>query len=224
MSLSELTPKNTIKSFCTDGKIVYEKDQDFILGRCKGDIVFISSKTLDVEKTISHSEQDPFVAFDCKNGLLLAANKSGFVKLWDLDTSSFRKTLVSRFKNLSDIKISPSGELAALASFKNVVKVISISEGYVKQQLILKNSLNKLFWKDDFTILCCANDGNIIKWDLKTKLSQNRQNHYSAVTSLRFFESEGENLILSSARDKIVTLWKSENLKILKTFLVQEVC
>lgn len=118
-----------IKSKCFDtcwtsdnAKLTFLNETPFLTCLKGPNINFINLETRQALKTIL-SENDFFRAFDSFENILITANFSGLIKIWDLKENVRRKTLSFPIKDVSDIKINYDGKLAAFSTFKKTVQV-----------------------------------------------------------------------------------------------------
>lgn len=183
-------------------------------------------------QTIGHDEDDvesdQIYAFKMShnNESIVTAHKSGLMKLWDKETG----------KQLKMWRSGHKGPVARLA-FESTDEHIASggSDGNIRLWDLAHNTCTSslrgaigvfsvLKYHPDSSkhlIFGAADDTKIRSWNSKTgKESLVYSGHFSKVTSIEF-TCDGENMV-SSARDRVLILWKLSESKALKVIPVYE--
>lgn len=194
---------------------------------CRDDnkINVLSVQSLEVERVIGTSDESDSediiytFALDPDEKLLVTANRSGLLKVWDFESGELRKTWKSIHQGpISCIEFQETTKILATAGSDSSIRLWDFQNQICKGTLRGVQgvfSVIKFHPKQSLNvILGAADDSNIVAWDYEVrKAIKTFQGHISRITSISF--AEDENTFISSSRDKVMILWNfKENCQI----------
>ncbi|MBE9215088.1 CHAT domain-containing protein [Plectonema cf. radiosum LEGE 06105] len=164
------------------------------------------------------------VSFSPDGKIIASASFDSTIKLWDVKTGKYIKTLKGDVKEdnsqVTSVSFSPNGKILASASYDGTVKLWDIETYQEIQTFQAHNSkvLDVSFSGDGQTIASASEDKTIKLWNVKTgKYIKTLNGHTDEVWDVSF--SPDNQTIASASSDKTVKLWNAktgENFKTLQ--------
>lgn len=190
-------------AFSPDGQILAANDNQ--------DIKLWDVETgTEIAKLLGHSDKVTCVAFNPKNGRILAScSYDKTIKLWDIASKRCLGTLSAHRDAVYTLAFSPDGEIIASGSQDNIIKLWNLNAGAMPEPLRQHEDAVTclVFSPDGKTLVSGGNDGKIVEWKIPEKEPQIfPQQHHRGVTSIAI-SPDGETLI-SGGRDQTVKVWR----------------
>jgi WD40 repeat protein len=194
-------------TFSPDGKILAANDnQDIKLWDVE------SGK--EIAKLSGHSDKVTCVAFNPKNGQILAScSYDKTIKIWDIDSKKCLGTLTAHRDAVYTLAFSPDGEILASGSNDNTIQLWYLNTAEIPQPL-RKHSDGVtclVFSPDGKTLASGSNDETMVEWNIATKelLTIFPERHPRGVTSIAF--SPDNRTLISAGRDQTIKIWRRQN-------------
>lgn len=211
---------------------MWTKDGNYFLCKDENKINVLSVANLEVERTIgttNETETEDIIytfALDSQQKDLVTANRSGLLKLWNFETGELKKSWKSLHQGpISCIEFENETNLIATGGSDSSIKLWDFQNQVCKGTLRgVQGVLSVLVFHPDpklKAILGCADDSNIVAWNLETREPvKNFSGHISRITGISF--AADQNIFVSSSRDKVLILWDYEKGSQLRTIPVYE--
>jgi WD40 repeat protein len=164
----------------------------------------------EIAKLSGHSEKVTSVAFNPKNGRILAScSYDKTIKLWDINGQKCLGTLSAHRDAVYTLAFSPDGEILASGSNDNTIKLWHLNTGEIPQTLRHHSDAVTclVFSPDGKTLVSGSNDETIVEWKItENELQVFPERHRRGITSIAF-SPDGETLI-SGGRDQTIKVWR----------------
>ncbi|MBD2490424.1 WD40 repeat domain-containing protein [Aulosira sp. FACHB-615] len=164
----------------------------------------------EIAKLSGHSDKVTCVAFNPKNGRILAScSYDKTIKLWDIDSKRCLGTLTAHRDAIYTLTFSPDGEILASGSNDNKIKLWYLNTRETPQTLQQHSDAVTclVFSPDGKTLVSGSNDETIVEWKITEKEFQIfPERHRRGVTSIAI-SPDGETLI-SGGRDQTIKVWR----------------
>jgi U3 small nucleolar RNA-associated protein 13 len=223
----------SIEPFFTGGSITVFHDGSAMACACGGDVKVVNLSTGGVSLTV-HADADQITALAVspKGEELITAGRDFLVKTWQLtDGQKSRFWRVGQGTSyVQRMSYDQTGTLAAGGCSDHIVRVWDASRGYTTHNLHgHKAIITSICFgpipigePNNIILYSGAEDGEIRAWALATKTCKSvLKTHNSAVTSLALhFPS---NTLLSGGRDRIVSSWDLNTMKLVSSVPVFDV-
>jgi U3 small nucleolar RNA-associated protein 13 len=231
--------ESSIEPIYTGGKVQVYRDSNE-----KNYLVLITGSQLhfrdfETGKSVlsldSLDEESAWQNFLAHSGMIFTVNKDGLVESWEIDFSSevpskklkrSWKSGNSRNSPVVQIIHHEKSNLLILAFADGSLSGWDSQQGYCTHNFKARSALpiSALSFHSDpdrMELFVGSEDGSIVSWDLiQSRVLKSFSGHVSAVTGIHI-DSKNKRLI-SSGRDKIVTVFSLNDAKILKTISVSD--
>jgi WD40 repeat protein len=160
------------------------------------------------ESTIEH------MAFSNDGRMLVSADESGAIKVWEVKTGQLRQS-ISNGNLVTALAVDPTGQLLASAGSDYLISVWNATTGALQVKLKKhENVVNALTFSPDGKSLASGGDDRVaVLWDVVAgKSKQTLKGHDLTVTSLAF-SADGQLLATGSGNASVV-LWNVDNGKL----------
>ncbi|QCD81068.1 transducin beta-like protein 3 isoform X2 [Vigna unguiculata] len=222
-----------LQQFYTGGPFVVSSDNSFIACACGESIKIVDSVTAALRSTLdADSESVTALALSPDNRLLFSSSHSRQIRVWDLSTFKCVRSWKGHDGPVMCMTCHPSGGLLATGGADRKVLVWDVDGGYCTHYFKGHGGVVScvMFHPDpEKQLLFSGSDdggdnATVRVWDVSKTKKKNciatLDNHRSAVTSLAI--SEDGWTLLSSGRDKVVTLWDLHDYSNKKTVITNE--
>ena len=223
----------SIEPFYTGGGITIFEDGSAMACTCGGDVKIVNLSTGGVNLTV-HADADQITALAVspKGNELITAGRDFLVKTWQLtDGQKSRFWRVGQGTSyVQRMSYDQTGTLAAGGCSDHIVRVWDASRGYTTHNLHgHKAIITSLCFgpvpidePNNIVLYSGAEDGEIRAWSLASKSCKSvLKTHDSAVTSLALHFPT--NTLLSGGRDRIVSSWDLNLMKLVSSVPVFDV-
>lgn len=159
-----------------------------------------------IKKMVGHSDTVNAAAFSPDGKTLYTGDKAKRVFVWDVGTGT-KKDSFKAYNDISDISVSPNGEMIAVAADDETLGVYSPQGKVVKKLKGHKGDvLTVRFSPDGKKIVSGGKDNTVIIWDIATeKIIFALKGHTNDVTAVSF--SQNGDYIVSGGRDNLLNVW-----------------
>ncbi|ESW27427.1 hypothetical protein PHAVU_003G200800 [Phaseolus vulgaris] len=222
-----------LQQFYTGGPFVVSSDNSFIACACGESIKIVDSVTAAIRSTLdADSESVTAMALSPDDRLLFSSSHSRQIRVWDLSTLKCVRSWKGHDGPVMCMTCHPSGGLLATGGADRKVLVWDVDGGYCTHYFKGHGGVIScvMFHPDpEKQLLFSGSDdggdhATVRVWDVSKTKKKNciatLDNHCSAVTSLAI--SEDGWTLLSSGRDKVVTLWDLHDYSNKKTIITNE--
>ncbi|CAH0477034.1 unnamed protein product [Peronospora belbahrii] len=197
------------------------------------DVAIIDAETGEIQCTLQQNVKDEeskesFLVFAVRPGTknqLVTAGRNLLLRIWDLDTLKYIRTIKAHDTPVLSMGFDPSGTLLATGGSDRTVKVFDVDKGFCTHNFRGHSGIVTLvqFHPDAarLSLVSASDDTTVRVWDLYTqKQVACIQDHMSLVTSVAF--SEDGYTMLTAGRDKVVNFWNLRDQRLSKTVVVHE--
>ncbi|XP_014490616.1 transducin beta-like protein 3 isoform X2 [Vigna radiata var. radiata] len=222
-----------LQQFYTGGPFVVSSDNSFIACACGESIKIVDSVTAAIRSTLdADSESVTALALSPDDRILFSSSHSRQIRVWDLSTFKCVRSWKGHDGPVMCMTCHPSGGLLATGGADRKVLVWDVDGGYCTHYFKGHGGVVScvMFHPDpEKQLLFSGSDdggdnATVRVWDVSKTKKKNciatLDNHRSAVTSLAI--SEDGWTLLSSGRDKVVTLWDLHDYSNKKTVITNE--
>lgn len=229
--------ESSIEPIYTGGRVQVYHDsigQEFLILAAGSQLHFRNAETgKSVLSFDSMDEESGWQIFLAHSGMLYTVNKEGLVESWEIDLSSDvpSKKLKRSWKS-GNSRNSPvvqmlhheKSSLLVLAFADGSLSCWDSLQGFCTHNFKARSVLpiSALSFHSDATrmeLFVASEDGSIVNWDLmQNRVLKTFAGHVSAVTGIHV--DAKNNRLISSGRDKIITIFGLNDAKIVKTISV----
>ncbi|KAK7265683.1 hypothetical protein RJT34_33306 [Clitoria ternatea] len=222
----------SLQQFYTGGPFVVSSDASFIACACADAIKIVDSANATVRSTLNgDTELVTALTLSPNDQFLFSSSHSRQIRVWDLSTFKCVRSWKGHDGPVMCMASHPSGGLLATGGADRKVFVWDVDGGYCTHSFKGHGGVVScvMFHPDpEKQLLFSGSDdggdhATVRVWDISKAKKKNcitLDNHRSAVTSLAI--SEDGWTLLSSGRDKVVTLWDLHDYSNKKTVITNE--
>lgn len=172
--LTSLKSTETLHLTNTSIRTIHKKEDEILVG-ASDNHMYVLNKDLEIMEVVEDAHDNSVFAatFFPNDNKIVSGGRDAQLKLWDKDKNLIEQKNAHWF-TINDIKFSPDGTIFATASRDKTIRLWDSQTFRLKKELNHSrdgghlNSVNRLLWLYDNTLVSASDDRSIIIWTIET--------------------------------------------------------